>query len=123
MWTWLIGVAGVLVISVILSIPVLVAARREGRLTWTGAIVLGTLIMSVSLLLTAEVPSRILYAFSANHEAWATHYPFLGFLKGDAYLYVADIIANTVQGILFVVLVVAGYIWGEQHRKAGRFKS
>lgn len=116
------GIIGALVLSVLLSIPVLVLARSDRKLTWAGAIGMGTLLVTVSMLLIAEIPSRILYLFSAQHGVWAKKVPFLGFLAGDSYFYYADIVANTVQGLFFVIIVAAVYIWGERQRKSGRFK-
>ena len=117
------GIIGSLVVAVVLSLPLIPVVRSRRRLTWTGAIGLGTLISAISLILTAEIPSRILYLFDARHETWAGKASFLKFLKGPNYIYAADIVANTVQGAFFVILMVAAYYWGKKQREAGRFKS
>jgi hypothetical protein len=120
----------VFVIALILAVPGLYAARSGARLTWTKAILLGTMLTTSGILLIAEIPSRILYLNSAKHEDWANAYKFLrplekGVILGgtDRYVVFQDVIANTVQGIFFVIIVALIYVWGERQRKAGRFKS
>lgn len=113
-------VFGPLVITIILALPLIPIARSTKKLTWAGAIGLGTLIMSLSLLLIAEVPSKILYLFSQKHVEWE-RFSFLRFaLRGqilggqDTYAITADIVANTVQGVFFVILVALGYMWSKK---------
>jgi hypothetical protein len=120
----------VFVIAIVLALPGLYAARSGARITWTKAILLGTTLTASGILLIAEVPSRILYLVSAKNDIWASNYHFLKpVLKGvvlggtDRYVVFQDVIANTVQGIFFVIIVALIYIWGERQRKAGRFKS
>ena len=127
------GMVIMLVVGVVLSIPLLRVARRERRLTWTEAIILGTWLTFVALIFIADVPSRMLYWFDANHEGTVTRLPFLTpimdgsvqllGLEVQKYVIVRDIVVNTVQGIFFVIIVALTYKWGERHRSAGSFKS
>jgi hypothetical protein len=128
-----IGIVLMLVVGIVLSIPLLRVARREDRLTWSGAILLGTWLTLVALIFIADVPSRMLYWFDANYEGVVERFPFTAsFMEGPMqllgmqvpkYSVVRDIVVNTVQVIFFVIIVALCYFWGERHRKAGRFKS
>ncbi len=111
------------VLAVVLAIPLLRISRSQRRLTWASAVLLGTHLTIIALLLIADVPSRILYWFDAVHSDIAGMASWLAFMEGDAYIIVRDIVANTVQGIFFVIIVALVYFWGERQRKAGRFKS
>jgi hypothetical protein len=62
------------------------------------------------------------------HAPLAEKFPFLSFWEDDlggnpGYQVIADIVANTVQGIFFVAICAGAYFWGERHRKEGKFKS
>jgi hypothetical protein len=116
------GILGSFLVAAVLAVPVLAVARRPRRITWTAAVVLGTVLFAIGILLIADIPSRILYLFSSQHANWARHVPWLPILKGDNYTVIADVVANTVQGIFFVAIVALTYVWGERQRRAGRFK-
>jgi hypothetical protein len=32
-------------------------------------------------------------------------------------------VANTVQGVFFVIICAAAYFWGKKHRQEGKFRS
>jgi len=116
-------IALITALSVLMALPLIRIARSDKRLTWTSAILLATLIGILVTLFIAEIPSRMLYWFDAEHGNIADKYSFLGFMKGDGYMYVRDIVVNTVQGIFFVIMCALTYLWGERQRKAGKFKS
>ncbi len=118
----MVGIIATFVIAVALAVPLIWVVRSERRLTWTGAIILGTVIGAIGILLIGELPSRMLYWFDANADQLAER-PGLGFLAGDQYIRIRDILVNSIQGTLFVVMIALTYFWGERHRKAGRFKS
>jgi hypothetical protein len=124
------GIIRATVIGLALCIPIPAIAMSKRRLSWVTAVLLGTYLVTVSLILIAEVPSRILYYFDARHGDWAEQYRLLRFMKGadttgglNWYKVVRDIAANTVQGIFFGAIVFATYRWGERQRKAGRFRT
>jgi hypothetical protein len=110
------------------------ASKRNQKLTWASAVVLGSWLLAITTVLIGDVPSRILYWFDANHATLAERYhfaktPLLSWFENanvggnPGYQIVADIIANSAQGIFFVVICAAAYFWGERHRKEGKFKS
>ncbi len=119
----MVAIVATTVVALLLAIPVLWAIRSDRTLTWTTAVLLGTLVSTVGLLLVADVPSRILYWFDAEHETLGARLPgVLGeIMAGDNYVVIRDVVANTVQGIFAVIIIAAVYFWGERHRREGRF--
>lgn len=116
------GIIRATLVGLALCIPVPFLWRSKRRLTWASAVVVGTLLTSIALVLIAEVPSRILYYFDSRHGDWAENIPALSFMEGDFYKVVRDIAANTVQMLFFTIILALVYIWGERQRKAGRFR-
>lgn len=113
-------------VAVALILPLPLVLRRERKLTWTTAVLLGSWLLAISLILIGDVPSRLLYWFDSNHAMLAERFPFLEWWErpfggNPGYQVIADIVANTVQGIFFVIITAAAYFWGERHRKAGKF--
>lgn len=120
----MIVIAALTVLSLVISIPLWKVARSENRLTWASAVALATWLVVIAILLIAEIPSRMLNWFDAEHSNLAERYAILKpLLGGEQYLIVRDVIVNTVQGIFFVAIVLAAYLWGQRQRKTGRFKS
>jgi hypothetical protein len=109
-------------LAVVLALVLVPIARSEKRITWTQATLLATFIASITILAIGEFPSRFLYWFDQHNDRLAeiTGVELLG---GRDYWRIRDIVVNTVQGIVFVIIVALAYFWGERHRKAGRFKS
>ena len=119
-------IAALLGFTVLISLPLWRIARSDRRLTWTTAILMGMWLTVISMLLIAEIPSRMLYWFDSEHVTVAQRIPIAplaNFMEGDNYFILRDIVVNTVQGGFFVALCVAAYLWGERQRKAGRFKA
>ncbi len=121
-----------LIVGMVLAFSLVVVVRRaesrDQKLTWTTAILLGSWLFAITVVLLADVPSRLLYWFDAQHAPLAEKFTFLAFWEKDiggnpGYQLVADIVANSVQGIFFVIICAAAYFWGEKHRKEGKFKS
>ena len=115
-----------LAISLVMAAPLIPILRSDRKLTWASAVLLGTLLTAVAIMLIGEVPSRILYWFDKSHASLAERYAFLRWWEDDVggnpgYQVVADIVANTVQGTFFIALAAGAYFWGERHRKQGRF--
>lgn len=122
------GVLRVLIVAVALALPLVFVVRSNKKLTWTTAILLGSWLTAITVVLLGDVPSRILYWFDAQHTPLAEKFPFLSFWEEDlggnpGYQVVADLVANSVQGMFFVIICAATYLWGERHRKNGKFKS
>lgn len=117
-------ILGLTAATFLLSIPLLRFARSERRLTWASAVGMATYLVTIALLLIAEIPSRLLYWFDANHVTLADKFAFISpVLRGDQYIIARDIVVNSVQGLFFVILCVGAYLWGEKQRKAGKFKA
>lgn len=122
------GVLRALIVGIGLALPLIFVVRSNKKLTWTTAILLGSWLISITVVLLGDVPSRILYWFDEQHAPLAERFTFLQFWEGDlggnpGYTLFADIVANTVQGIFFVLIAAGAYFWGEKHRKEGKFKS
>src|SRR5918996_2061379 len=122
------GVFRALIVAFVLAAPLVVVWRnkKDRKLTWTTAVLLGSWLTAVTVVLIGDVPSRILYWFDEVHAPLAERFSFLRWWENDlggnpGYQVVADIVANTVQGMFFVIICALAYIWGERHRKAGKF--
>ena len=129
---WPLGALRAFIVAVVLALPLVPVIRRAERkgtkLTWTTSILLGSWLTAITVVLLADVPSRLLYWFDEVHAPLAERFAFLRWWENDfggnpGYQVIADIVANTVQGIFFVVICAAVYFWGEKHRKEGKFKS
>jgi hypothetical protein len=117
-------------VALVLAAPLVIVWRRslDKKITWTTAVLLGSWLTAVTVVLIGDVPSRILYWFDEVHAPLAERFSWLRWWENDlggnpGYQVVADIVANSVQGIFFVIICALAYIWGERHRKAGKFKS
>jgi hypothetical protein len=122
------GALRALVAAIALAAPLMLVVRSKRKLNWTTAVLLGAWLLAISIVLIGDVPSRILYWFDEQHAPLAERFRFLQFWEKDlggnpGYQVVADIVANTVQGIFFIIIAAAAYFWGERHRKEGKFKS
>lgn len=106
-----------------LCLPLIRISKSTKRLTWTNAVWLALLLYGITTILIAEMPSRFLYWFDAEHVNLSEKFPIIApVMLGDQYFIVRDIVVNSVQGFFFVAICVATYMWGEKQRKAGRFK-
>ncbi len=124
------GVVRALVVAFVLAAPLVIVWRnkKNRKLTWTTAVLLGSWLTAVTVVLIGDVPSRILYLFDEVHAPLAERFSFLQWWENDfggnpGYQVIADIVANTIQGIFFVAICAGAYFWGEKHRKEGKFKS
>jgi len=129
MFPWPVVRALLVAVALILPLPA-VLRRKDEQLTWAKAILLGTWLFAITSVLISDVPSRILYYFDSTHTQLSEQFPILGKVMErqllgtiPGYQVVADIIANTAQGMAVFVIAAAAYFWGEKHRKEGRFKS
>lgn len=122
------GALRALIVAIALAVPLVFVVRSKRKLTWTTAVLLGAWLLAVTIVLIGDVPSRILYWFDEQHSPLAARFTFLKFWEDDlggnpGYQVVADIVANSIQGIFFVIIAAGAYFWGERHRKEGKFKS
>ncbi len=121
-WSALIALA----VALALALPLVRVARSERKLTWTTATLLGGWLTAITVILLGDIPSRLLYWFDQNHATLAERFAWLRWWENvvggnPGYQLVADVVANTVQGVFFVIIAALAYFWGERHRKAGRF--
>jgi hypothetical protein len=96
-------------------------------MTWTRAILLGTLIWALVIVLTGQIPSWIIYKADqdiAQLIEWSKNIPGVSKegLNTVQIKIIRDIVANTIQmGALVAILVVA-YYWqkGKQKRTGAK---
>jgi hypothetical protein len=91
-------------------------------MTWTRAIVLGSAIWAISILLLGQVPSYIIYWMDqqvAEIIEFTTNIPGVSDegLNPKQIAMVRDIIANTVQIGALVVMLGAAYYWQKSKQK------
>ena len=99
-----------------------VYARTDKPMSWTKAILLGTLIWVVAILLLGQLPSVIIYW---NDQNIASIIEFTQKIPGvsEAGLnttqinMIRDIVANAVQMGILTVMLIAAYFWQERKRK------
>lgn len=120
------GAVRALVVAVVIALPLVRVVRSDKKLTWTTAVLLGSWLTAIAVILLGDVPSRLLYYFDEQHSALAERFSFLQWWEGDVggnpgYQLVADVVANSVQGMFFVMLAAGAYFWGEKHRREGKF--
>ena len=94
----------------------------DREMTWTRAILLGTLIWIVSIVLLAQLPSLIIYwadQYVAEIIELSTKIPLVNDegLNTTQIRIIRDLVANGVQMGLLVAMLVAAYIWQERKRK------
>ncbi len=94
----------------------------DREMTWTRAIVLGTVIWIVAIALLAQVPSLIIYKadqYVGEIIEFSGKLPIVNDagLNTTQIRIIRDIIANGVQMGLLVAMLVGAYIWQEKKRK------
>ena len=96
-------------------------------MTWTRAIVLGSIIWILAIIVLGQVPSYIIYYFDQQVSGiidFTTKIPGVGTegLNPKQVAIVRDIIANTVQMGALVVMLGAAYFWqkGKQKRTGAK---
>jgi hypothetical protein len=100
--------------------------HTDKPMTWTRAIVLGTLIWGLVIMLTGQLPSWIIYFFD---QQVSTIIEFTQNIPGVAaeglnpkqIAIIRDIVANTVQMGALVAMLVIAYFWQKsKQRRLGR---
>ncbi len=91
-------------------------------MSWTTAIILGTLIYFMAILVLGQLPSLIIYKFDqyvAEIIEFSKSLPGVG-ETGLTTLWIRtirDIVANTIQIGILIGMLAAGYIYQERKRK------
>jgi hypothetical protein len=91
-------------------------------MTWTRAIVLGTIIWAVAILVLGQLPSWIIYSadtYVAQLIDFSKKIPGVSAegLNTQQIKIIRDLVANAVQMGALVVMLVAMYLWQERKRK------
>ena len=91
-------------------------------MTWTRAIVLGTILWAVAILVLGQLPSWIIYSadtYVAQLIDFSKRIPGVGAegLNTQQIKIIRDLVANAVQMGALVVMLVAMYFWQERKRK------
>ena len=91
-------------------------------MTWTRAILLGTLIWVIGIILLGQLPSVIIYKsdqYIAEIIEFSTKIPGVNKagLNPIQVNIVRDIVANSVQMGILTVMLIAAYKWQESKRK------
>lgn len=99
-----------------------VYARTDQPMSWTKAILLGTLIWIVAILLLGQLPSIIIYWNDQNIASiieFTQKIPGVGNagLNTTQINMLRDIVANAVQMGILTAMLVAAYVWQERKRK------
>ena len=125
---WSVVRALLVALAIALPLPYVLKKSKTEKLTWTKAVILGAWMLAGTIVLIGDVPSRLLYWFDSTHALISAKWHFMAWQEkqlanNPGYQLLADIVANTVQGIFFVLIAAGVYFWGEKHKKEGRFKS
>jgi hypothetical protein len=91
-------------------------------MTWTRAIVVGTIIWAIAILLTGQLPSWIIYKADAEIAAlidFSKKIPGVNEegLNTVQIKIVRDIVANTVQMGALVAMLVVAYFWQKSKQR------
>ncbi len=94
----------------------------DREMTWTRAIVLGTGIWVIAIIMLALIPSLIIYyadQYVAELIELSTKVPLVNEegLNTIQIRIIRDLVANGVQMGFLVVMLVGAYIWQERKRK------
>jgi hypothetical protein len=91
-------------------------------MSWTRAIVVGTIIWVLLIMLTGQLPSWIIYTFDAYPDAiidFSKKVPGVSEegLNSTQIKIVRDIVANSVQMGFFTMFLVAAYFWQKKKQR------
>lgn len=94
----------------------------DREMTWTKAIILGTIIWIVGIILLAQVPSLIIYKadqYVGEIIDFSGKLPLIQEegLNSTQVRIIRDLVANGVQMSILVAMLIAAYIWQEKKRK------
>src|SRR5918998_3379278 len=99
-----------------------VLRQADRPVTWTRAIIVGTIFFAGAIILLGQLPSVIIYAadqYVAEIIEFSKRIPGVSDegLNTTQIKIVRDIVANAVQMGALVVMLVGMYIWQERKRK------
>lgn len=105
-----------------MAIPERVFKLTDKPMTWTRALVLGSLIWAFAILFLGQLPSWIIYEFDNEVEALinlSKSVPGVGDegLNPAQIQIVRDLVANGVQITILIGMLVFAYFWQEKKRK------
>ena len=94
----------------------------DREMTWTKAIILGTIIWIVAIVLLAQIPSLIIYyadQYVGEIIDFTTNLPLVNEegLNTTQIRIIRDLVANGVQMGLLVAMLIGAYIWQEKKLK------
>ena len=94
----------------------------DREMTWTKAIILGTVIWIVGIVLLAQIPSLIIYyadQYVGEIIEFTTNLPLVNDegLNTTQIRIIRDLVANGVQMGLLVAMLIGAYLWQEKKRK------
>jgi hypothetical protein len=91
-------------------------------MTWTRAIIFGLAIWIFSIAFMGQLPSWIIYKFGNDVSQIIEFTKKLPFVQKDGLntaqiQIVRDIVANTIQNMVLIGMLVTAYFWQEKKRK------
>lgn len=105
-----------------MAIPERVYEFTDKPMTWTRALILGSLIFAFAIVFLGQLPSWIIYEFDNEVEALinlSKNIPGVGGqgLNPAQIQIVRDLVANGVQMTILIGMLVVAYFWQEKKRK------
>jgi hypothetical protein len=105
-----------------MAIPERVYKFTDKPMTWTRALILGSLIFAFAIVFLGQLPSWIIYEFDNEVEALinlSKKVPGVGDegLNPAQIQIVRDLVANGVQINILIGMLVIAYFWQEKKRK------
>jgi len=96
--------------------------RTDQPMSWTKAIIMGSIVWILSILLLGQLPSLIIYyadQYVAEIIEFTTKIPGVSDegLNTKQIAILRDVVANAVQMGILTVALIAAYIWQEKKRK------
>lgn len=96
--------------------------RTDRPMSWTKAIIVGTVMWMVFIITLGQMPSYIIYWSDSNVDMlidFSKNVPGVAQegLNTTQIMIVRDIVANIVQNTWLIVFLVGAYIWQERKRK------
>jgi len=96
--------------------------RTDQPMSWTKAIIMGSIVWILAILLLGQLPSLIIYyadQYVAEIIEFTTKIPGVSEegLNTKQIAILRDVVANAVQMGILTIALIAAYIWQEKKRK------
>jgi hypothetical protein len=96
--------------------------RTDQPMSWTKAIIMGSIVWILAILLLGQLPSLIIYyadQYVAEIIDFTTNIPGVNSegLNPKQIAILRDVVANSVQLGILTIALIAAYIWQERKRK------